>query len=176
MSNADATSFTIWPQPGGHRLGFTQLSAPNDLDIDNVEVDPWTGVALLVQGGGVYYYDFTDQNPTIVPYKWRSKTYQQNSRKNFQAMRCWFSIPSTTPAQIDRNTADPQPVLGVNQYGIIRVFADGQLYTTRELRTSGELLRIYSGIKCEEWSFEIEGRVNVSNLQVATSCKELALV
>ena len=176
LSGQDQVSFTIWPQAGGHRLGFTQLSAPNDLDIENVLCDPWTGVGMLIQGGGIYYYDFTDQNPVIVPYKWRSKTYQQNARKNFQAMRAWFTVPGTTPPQGARNTADPQPTLGSNQFGIIRVYVDDQLWTTRELRTSGELLRIYSGIKGEQWAFEIEGRVNLSNLQIATSCKELALV
>jgi len=176
LSTEDQTSFTIWPQPGGHRLGFSQLSSPNNYDIDNVEVDPWTGVGMLIQNGGIYYYDFTDQNPTIVPYKWRSKTFQQTSRRNFEAIRCWFSVPPTTPVQTARNVNEPQPVLAANQFGIIRVYVDDTLWTTRELRTSGELLRIYSGIKGEMWSFEIEGRVNVSNLQCATSVKELAMV
>jgi hypothetical protein len=88
----------------------------------------------------------------------------------------FFNVPPSTPAQVTRNVSDPQPVLGANQYGIVRVFVDGELWTTRELRKSGELLRIYSGIKGEQWQFEIEGRVNVSNLQVATSVKELAQV
>jgi hypothetical protein len=100
-----------------------------------------------------------------VPYKWRSKTYQQLSAKNFEAIKVWFTVPDSTPPQVDRDFDDPQPELGPNQYGIIRVYTDGQLWTTRELRKSGELLRIYSGIKVEQWQFEIEGRVNVSNLQ-----------
>jgi hypothetical protein len=176
LSTQDQTSFTIWPQPGGHRLGFTQLSSPNGYAIDNLEVDPWTGVGLLVQNGGVWYWDFTDANPTIVPYRWKSKIFQQNAARNFSAVKVWFSVPSTTPPQVARNTNDPQPVLGSNQYGIFRVFADGQLYTTREIRTSGELLRIYSGGKFEAWQFEVESRVAISNLQIATSAKELALV
>jgi hypothetical protein len=176
LSNEDQVSFTIWPQAGNHRLGFSQLSAPNGFDIVNVLCDPWTGTGLLVQNGGVWYYDFTDLAPTIVPYKWRSKVYQQLSAKNFSAVKAWFTVPPSTPPQVDRNTAEPQPALGPNQYGILRVYADGQLYTTREIRKSGELLRIYSGIKAEAWQFEIEGRVNLSNLQIATSAKELGLV
>jgi hypothetical protein len=176
LSNQDQTSFTIWPQAGGHRLGFTVLTAPNAYDVDNVLLDPWTGVGLLIQNGGVWYYDFTDQDPIIVPYIWRSKTYQQLSAKNFEAVKVWFTVPSTTPSQIARNTADPQPELGDNQYGIVRIFTDGQLWTTREIRKSGELLRIYSGIKVEQWQFEVEGRVNISNLQIATSVKELGLI
>jgi hypothetical protein len=176
LSSEDKTSFTIWPQAGGHRLGFNKLTSPNEFDIDNVEVDPWTGTGLLVQAGGVWYYDFADQSPTIVPYRWRSKTYQQLARKNFEAMRVWFTVPDTTPPQTTRDTSYPQLSLGANQYGIIRVYVDGEVWTTRELRTSGELLRIFSGIKGEQWQFEIEGRVNVSNLQVATSVKELGTV
>jgi hypothetical protein len=91
-------------------------------------------------------------------------------------MKVWFDVPPGTPAQIDRNTSEPQPALGPQQYGIVRVFADDQLWCTREIRNSGELLRIYSGIKAEAWSFEIESRVSISNMQVSTSVKELGLV
>lgn len=176
LSQEDQVSFTVWPQPGGHRIGFSQLSLPNHFPIDNVEVDPWTGICLLVQNGSVYFYDFTELDPVIVPYKWRSKAYQQLSKKNFAALRCWFSVPKTTPTQVERNVSDPQPVLGDQQYGIIRVYADGQLFTTRELRSSGELLRIYSGSTVEVWQLEVEARVDVSVIQVATSVKELGLV
>lgn len=176
LSNQEQTSFSIWPQPGGHRLGFTQLSSPNGYDILNVLVDPWTGVGLLVQGGGVWFYDFTDTNPVYIPYIWRSKTYQFLSAKNLEAVKIWFTVPGSTPPQVVRNTNDPQTVLGPNQFGILRVYADGQLYTTREICKSGELLRIYSGGKYEQWAFEIEGRVNVSNAQIASSVKELGLI
>jgi hypothetical protein len=131
---------------------------------------------MLVQNGGVYYWDFTDPTPTIVPYKWRSKKYQQLSRKNFSAMKIWFDVPASTPPQVDRVTDEPQPVLSPNQYGIVRVYADDQLYQTRELRVSGELLRIHSSSKYETWQFEIESRVSISNAQIATSVKELGLV
>jgi hypothetical protein len=176
LSAQDQTSFTVWPQPGGHRLGFSQLNSPNGFDIDNVLLDPWTGVGLLIQNNAIYYYDFTDLNPVIVPFKWKSKTYQQLSAKNFSAMKLWFTVPATTPPQTDRVVDEPQPTLGPEQYGIVRVYADGQLYQTRELRTSGELLRIHSGGKYESWQFEVESRVQISNWQIATSVKELGLV
>lgn len=176
LSGEDKTSFTIWPQAGGHRLGFNKLTSPNEMDIENVLVDAWTGVGILVQGNGVYWYDFTDQSPVVVPYRWRSKTYQQLAKRNFEVMRVFFTVPDTTPAQVARNVSAPQPELGDNQYGIVRVYLDEKLWTTREIRKNGELLRILSGAKGEQWQFEIEGRVNVSNLQVATSVKELATV
>jgi hypothetical protein len=176
LSQQENISFTVWPQPGGHRIGFSKLTSPNEFDIVNVLVDEWTGVGLLIQNNGVYYYDFTDQAPVIVPYTWRSKVYQDLVKKNYSACRLFFSVPPGTPAQTTRDENDPQPALGDNQYGILRVYADGDLYTTREIRTSGELLRIYSTTKVEQWQFEIEGRVNVSNMQIATTVKELGLV
>src|SRR4029077_12856777 len=42
LSQQDQTSFTVWPQPGGHRLGFSQLSSPNGYDVENVLLDAWT--------------------------------------------------------------------------------------------------------------------------------------
>lgn len=188
--NQDNTSFTIWPQPGGHRVGFNKMTGPNGYNIDNVQIDPWTGIGMLVQNGRVYYYDFTDPSPVMVPYDYVSKQYQQNTKKSFAAMKVFFSVPSNTPAlSATRNTkpiTDPSwNTLGPNQYGIIKVYADRpdpgndgtlQLVTCREIRKNGELLRIESGFKAETWQFEILGRVVISNVQVATSAKELANV
>ncbi len=179
LGAADSSSFTIWPQPGGHRIGFNNMSAPGSLDIYNVQVDPWTGIGLLIQDEAVYYYDFADQAPTIQPYTWRSKLYQQQFRKNFEAIKVYFSVPPNAPAQNPvRKTDDTDDAswntLNTDQYGIIRVYADDQLVTVREIRTNGELLRILSGFKYDTWQFEIEARVPISNAQIATSVKELA--
>ncbi len=177
----DSSSFTIWPQPGGHRIGFNGMSAPQDTDIYNVMVDPWTGIGMLIQSGALYYYDFTDPAPTIQPYIWRSKLYQQQFKKNYEAIKVYFSVPpGTTTQNVVRKTSATDDAswntLDADRYGIIRVFADGNLVTVREIRSSGELLRILSGYKYETWQFEIEGRVLISNIQVATSVKELASV
>src|ERR1035437_886792 len=181
INPADAQSFTIWPQPGGHRIGFGQLTAPNGYDIVNVLVDTWTGVGLLVQNGQVYYYDFTDTAPVITPFKWRSKTYQSQARNNFAAMRVFFDIPPGSPAlnavRNEKPTLDASwNTLASDQYGIVRVYADDVLVTTREIRRSGELLRILAGFKADQLKFEFEGRVVISNVQIATSVKELAQV
>ena len=58
LSNQDQTSFNIWPQPGGHRLGFNLLGSPNGFEIENLQVDPWTGVCYLIQNHEIWYYDF----------------------------------------------------------------------------------------------------------------------
>lgn len=174
LSSTDGQSFTIWPHPGGHRIGFNQMNAPNDFDVDNLITDPWTGVGLVVQDDSVYYFDFTDENPDIMPYRWKSKLYHMNDRKNFAAFRVYFDTPSTgIPAQSDERNTDTVQVLADDQYAIVRCYGDGELVTTREVRTSGELLRILSGFKVEHWQFEIEGRVDITDMQVATSVKEL---
>ena len=178
LANADSSSFTIWPQPGGHRIGFMPLTAPNSFNINNLWNDPWSGVTLLIQNGAVYYYDFSDPAPAIQPYMWESAIYQQKAKENFSAMRVFFTIPPNTPAQnATRNEAATTDAswntLQTGQYGIIYVYGDGNLITTREIRSNAELLRIGSGQKYEEWQWKIRGRVLISNIQVATSVKEL---
>jgi hypothetical protein len=96
-------------------------------------------------------------------------------------MKVYFNIPANTPTQSavrnEAATADASwNTLGANQYGIVRVFADDVLVTTREIRKSGELLRILSGFKAEQWQWEFEGRVVITNLQAATTAKELGNV
>ena len=180
LNAADAQSFTIWPQPGGHRLGFQMLNGPNGIDVDNVRIDPWSSVCIVIQGGAVYYFDFTDQAPVMQTYKWRSKLFQQKSKKNFEAMRIWFTIPPGTPAlnatRMENDTSDPiWNSLPADRYGIVRVYtANNQLITTREIRVPQEILRVASGFKHETWQWEIEARVPISNIQIGTSVKALA--
>ena len=185
--DADSSSFTIWPQPGGHRIGFNLMSAPNGFDLDNVLIDPWTGICLLVQNGAVYQYDFTDATPTMIPYDYKSKIYQQNTKKCFEVFKVFFSVPAGTPTpqgpRLEAPPGDPRwASLGPTQYLIVKVYADvgdpskdntPQLICCREVRKSGELLRLPSGMKYENIQFELIGRVAVSNLQAATSAKEL---
>lgn len=179
LATSDGQSFTIWPQPGGHRVGFNKLTSPTETDIRNVSTDPWTGAGLLVTNNGVYYYDFSDPAPVIVPYVWRSKKYQQVNKKNFEAMKVYFDVPPGTPTlnatrKEDATSDASWNTLDADRYGYVRVYADDQLVTVRELRTSGELLRILSGFKAETWQWEFEGRINIANMQAATTVKELS--
>jgi hypothetical protein len=180
---ADRQGFTLWPQVGGHRIGLSTLTSHVGLNIDNVEYDPWSGVALLVAGGSVYYYDFTDQAPTIVPYIWRSKKFQGPHKENFGAYRVWFDIPpggpqtppptrTTLPATFAPPTSAAM-ALTPGMFGIVRVIGDGAYLTERELRFSTELMRIASSTKYTTWQIEIEARVSVTNVKAATSVKEL---
>lgn len=188
--NQDNTSFTIWPQPGGHRVGFTQLAQPNGYPVDNIITDPWTGIAMIVQNSQVWYYDFTDPAPVMQPYSYTSKVYQQNTKKSYSAMRVFLTVPPNTPPQAPQTNELPETdpswnTLGAGQWAIVKVYADVsdtnydgtlQLVCAREVRKSGELLRIPGGFKAERWQVEVMGRVVVSNVQLATSVKELGNV
>lgn len=170
---SDANSFGLYPQVGGHRLGFNELSAT--ADIQNMILDPWTAIVLLIQNGQVLYYDFADLAPAVTPFLWRSKKFQHPSKRNYSAFRVWFDTPAGSPVPGARNTAVSFP-LGANMLAIVRTYANDVLVCTREVQSSGELLRIVSGFKAEFWQWEIEGRVVVSNLQVATSVLELGSI
>lgn len=63
--------------------------------------------------------------------------------------------------------------LPTNSFGRVRVYADGRLVFTRELVTSGEMMRLPSGFKAQFWQIEVEARVKVYSIQVGTSAKEL---
>jgi len=183
----DNQSFSIWPQPGGHRLGFIPQVSHLGTDIDNLFSDPWTGIGMVISAGNVYFYDFSTTNYTMAPYTWKSKIYQQNTKKNYSAIRVFFTLPPNTPAQAacpnEACANDPSwNTLAANQLGIIKTYADvdctGEmiLVDAREIRRSGELLRIVGDFKAEQWAWEIDGRVIISNVQIATSVKELGNV
>jgi hypothetical protein len=182
---ADASSFTVWPQPGGHRIGFSNLSSFNGGNIDNVLLDSWSSVTLLVTGGNIYYFDFDDPIPTIQKYIWRSKKFQGPHKDNYSAFRVWFDIPPGGPQTppVNRTTvpfsnppsSTAKLAYAPGMFGIVRIIADGKYVTERELRYSTELMRIASQSKYTTWQVEIEGIVSVTSVKMATSVKELAL-
>lgn len=184
LSEADRESFTIYPQVGGHRIGFNRLTAPNGVNVDNVLTDPWSGVTYILAGGNVYYYDFTDQAPLITVAKWRSKKFQGMHKDNFSAFRVWFDVPPGGPQQPPTvrtevnpsNTSTPALAYVPGMFGVVRVLGDGKYVTERELRFSTELMRIVSDQKYTTWQFEFEGIVSITNLKAATSVKELGLI
>lgn len=184
----DNTSFTIWPQPGGHRIGFGVLDSPTGENIQNVLTDPWTGVGMFVSDGKVWYMDFSDPAPERMPYVWKSKLYQQNAKRNYSAMKVFFTVPQVTATlnatrieEVASDSAWNLP-LPADRYGYLRTYVDVDgtgdmtLIDVREIRKPGEMLRIIDGFKAEHWQWEVYGRVVVSNIQIATSPKELAQV
>lgn len=185
--NQDNSTFTIWPQPGGHRVGFETLDSPVDADIQGLMIDPWTSTALVVANGNVYYYDFGDLAPSLKTVTWRSKFFQQNAVRNYSAMKAYFTVPPNTatqnPTRLTAVASDPAwDTLPADRYAFIKCYVDLNddgnftLVDAREVRKNGEVLRIIDGFKGNTWMFELQSRVNISNVQIATSVKELAQV
>jgi hypothetical protein len=158
------------------RIGWITLSSGNTVT-DNVMVDIWSGELFIMRNGQVLWLDLSS-NEIAGPYLWTSKEFQLTERKNIAAFKVWFdptvNDPNFTLAG-NRNT-DLVQTLQPNQYGLVRVFADGNLVVTRELRTSGELMRVPAGFKAEYWQFQIEARVKVSSIEAASSVRELAQI
>jgi len=188
LNASDQNSFSIWPQPGGHRIGFQILANSLASPYSMVEIDPWSAVCLIVAGNGVYQIDFTDQAPALSIMSWTSKLLQQKTKKNFEAMRIAFTVPPGTPALNPTRATNamndpfwtmlgsaPFP-LPSDRYGFILVYADKQLVTAREIRRSQEVMRILSGFKHETWQFVIVSRVKISGIQVGSSVKGMANV
>lgn len=154
------------------RVSWTLLSSSTKA-IRNVWQDPWSGEIFLLRNGNVDWLDITTNEPHG-PFKWRSRIFEMPNRRNMEAMRVWFTLPDgVTTLNPVRNTNQTQ-TLANDQYAIARVYADDRLVLTRELRTSGELIRMPSGYKSQFWQVEIEGRVNITGIEAATSAKELA--
>lgn len=183
----DNTSFTIWPQPGGHRLGFETLDSPTNFDVDNIMIDPWSGVACVVSDRQVWYFDFADPAPTLKVATWKSKVFQQNAKRSYSAMKVFFSVLPGTPAlnatRFEEDTTNPfWGSLQADRWAIIKTWADLNddgsfvLVDAREVRKSGEILRIVDGFKGDNYYWEIQTRVPISNVQIGTSIKDLAKV
>lgn len=159
--------------PANQNTGFTYISAPHE--VKSVRNDGFSGEVLIVTEGQVFWLDQSPGYKTI-PYLWRSKIFQVPEKKNFAALKAYFyddnSIQNPNPPNHELDQVyDP-----LTQKAILRVYADNKLIAVRELRKSGELLRLPSGYKAELWQVEFEGIVKIKSFQMATSVKELSVV
>lgn len=161
----------IEPSPNYSRLGYIKM-LDTSYTITNIIPDPWSATPLIIHSGKVYVLDHPDST-NIRPYKWRSKIFKMNQRENLGAMKVYFTIPPGAPIFLGPRVPNPT-TLAANMYGIVRVYCDGVLRFSRELRISGEAFRLPSGFSGEEWQFEIEARVIVNDLQIASTSKELS--
>lgn len=158
----DPTSLTV----AYNKLTSTDL-------LTNVMTDVWSGEVFVIVNGTVMWLDISDTQQQREAYIWRSKIFQAGQKKNFQAAKIFFTVPPNTPALDPVETTGLVQTLQSDQYGLFRVYADGELVMTRELRRSGEQFRLPSGFKADFWQFEIEARVQLDNMQMATSPTEL---
>lgn len=138
------------------RVAFNMLTS--DDPMNDVMNDPWSGEIFLIRDGKVHWLDQTDPASVLQPYVWKSKKFQTLSKKNIGAMKVYFEIPDN---------------IDVEDYGLIRVYADDVEVYSRALVTPGELFRLPSGFKADYWQFQIEAQVKVLQVLMASTPKEL---
>jgi hypothetical protein len=155
------------------RISFTKLF--NASPTFNCYTDVWTGETFLIRDGKVQWLDIAPSR-TREPFIWRSKVFSMPNKRNIEAMRVYFdTFPDSPELNPTRNTA-PVQTLAADQYGLVRVYADGRLVMTRELREDGEFMRLPSGFKASHWQLEFEARVRITDVEFATTAKELVNV
>jgi len=160
--------------PTNQRIAFNLLTS--ELPVFGVQNDPWSGEVLILRDGKVSWLDVSSLENPVEPGKWKSRIYQTPDKKNLAAARVYFretfGLPELNPI---RNGPTLRPTGGLNpdQWGICKFYADGRLIYTQELRTSGELWRLPSGFTADFWQYEIETRLKILNIQIASSVKEL---
>lgn len=171
LANYDSTTNTGW-----HHLAFVRNGSSMLQFIDGVLQGTTTigtgAVNNIFQG-----FTVGADDPTGATGSWLGYIDEFRFSSGTARWTANFTPPSIPYSNIvvlgDRNT-DLEQELATNQYGLTRVYADSRLVMTRELRTSGELMRLPSGFKADYWQVEIESRIKVNSIQFATSVKELA--
>jgi hypothetical protein len=154
------------------RIAFNTLTSQQITT--NIYNDGWSGETMILREDKLYRLDLADLTFPRDTALWRSKIFQAPDKKNFAAIRIYFEIPTWAPFQNPvRDTTEGQAFDRTDQYGLVRVYADDRLIMTRELRTSGELMRLPSGFKADYWQIEIETILRINSIQFATSVKEL---
>ena len=152
------------------RVAFNKLT--QEVPAFNTFSDVWTGEVFILKAGQVYWLDMSEDRPKT-SYKWRSKIFSMPNRRNMEAIRVWFeTYPDSPTLNPVRNTRLTQ-TLQVDQWGLVRVYADGDLVMCRELRVDGEFMRLPSGFKAATYQVEIEARVKIISIEMSTSAKEL---
>ena len=156
--------------PTDQRVAYTVMSAPQP--ILNVTQDVWSGEILVVRSDGVFLVDVTDDAP-FGTYLWKSKVWQTPQAKNLGVMRVMFETLAGAPTLNPTPNASLVQTLAADQYGLVRLYADGVHVFTREIRTSGEMMKLPSGYKASFWQVEIEARVRIFSIEMGSSAKEL---
>lgn len=169
-NSASTTGFTL--DVSDPRIAYTELEGDDELV--SIDVDPWSDTAIIIRDGNVYSMPIPD-GTAFEPFLWRSKLFQLPDKDNYGAMKVYFTVPSGTAALAPTRTTSPE-TLASDMYAVLRVYADGEEVYSRELRESGEPIRLPSGFKAEFWQVEVEARVRLDSVQIATSMKELRRV
>ena len=177
LDNYEGSYGGVLVDPADPRIGFNLLSYTTP--VTAVQNDPWSGEIFIIKSDNLYRIALEALDPTRRVYKWRSKVFQVPKPGNLAAMKVFWKIPTSAPdATADAPTVDsavefPELPDG-STYGVVRLYANEDLVWTRNLVTSGELMRLPSGYKSDVFQLEFETYVSIYSFQIATSSKELA--
>jgi hypothetical protein len=158
--------------PNDQRIAFSLLAS--DDPVYNTYTDIWTGEAFLIKDGKLYWYDISDGRDHE-PFTWKSKIFEMPNMRSLEAMRIWYCDQCDTPTQNPVPVVSPT-VLAPDMHGIVKVYADKRLVFSREMRSSGEFMRLPSGFKATFWQIEVQAHVQIRNIEIATTAKELMSV
>lgn len=148
--------------PNDQRLGLKILT--NAINADNVYNDPWSGEVFICRNNQLSWVDLSGATADRDTYIWKSKIVQSAEKKNFHAIKVYWALPTGTSLSFP------------SDYGTVQLYADGVLRWTRGLVTSGELMLLPSGYTADFFQIVITSKLDVYNIQMATTPKELAQV
>ncbi len=151
------------------RIGFNMLYSADP--IYNAYTDIWTGEVFIIKNNKVYWYDISDGRPHET-FTWKSKIFEMPNQRNLEAMRIWYTLQVDSPTQNPVPVVSPPAILP-DMHGIVKVYADDRLVLSREMRSSGEFMRLPSGFKATYWQIEVQGNVRIQSIETATAAKEL---
>lgn len=152
------------------RVSYNKLTT--DTYAVNTFNDVWTNEVFVLKSGQLYWLDTGEARPHD-SFVWRSKIFTLPNRKNLEAMRVWFETFEDSPTLNPVRNTNLVQTLAADQWGLVRVYADGNLVMCRELRADGELMRLPSGFKAITYQVEIEARVRIISIELASAAKEL---
>jgi hypothetical protein len=167
--SAAGLGFLVAPPP----TAFTWLNDP--VATKNLQTDFWSGQVMHIHDGGIYQYN-PPSATGMSKYKWQSKEFTLPKPTNFAAAKVIFSLPTGVVALNPTPNDTLEQSLAVDQYALFKAYADGRHVYTREIRISDKVFKLPSGFKATIWQFEIEGRIIIHTVEIATSAKELRQV
>jgi hypothetical protein len=166
----------ILVDPSNGRIGFNLMS--DTTPVSCVFNDPWSGEIFFMREGSLYRLNLSLADPTRRVYKWRSKKFQMPRVMNIGAVRAYWRVPGAvmaTGAAPAITAAVEFPELPVGApLGVIRFYADDKLVSTKNLVTSGAIIRPPSGFKADFWQIEFETYLDILSVQFGTTVKALS--
>lgn len=148
----------VWINYADPRVGVVNF--PSVDPVFNVMQDDWTGEVFIIRNGQVQHIDFTQTSPRV-KYRWRSKEFQLPYRQNWGAARIFcFSPPGPAPEG---------PT-------VFRFICDNTLVFEDVLTHTGQVFRMPSGFKPDVIQFELEGYLEILNVQFGQSPRDLRQV